>query len=83
MKPPEIFGLILRVFGLILFLYSLWLIGAAFLRLAGVKGPYDFASYFFPGAMTAIFSIYFLRGAPHLVRFSYPKVKDGSSKDVT
>jgi hypothetical protein len=82
MKPPEIFGLIIRVFGLVLLPYGLWCLVAALLRLVGVKGPHDFMPYFFIGAVIVIFSAYLLRGAPHLLRFSYPKAKNDSSRDA-
>jgi preprotein translocase subunit SecF len=82
MRPSEIFGLIIRVFGLVLLSFSLWFLVAALFVLVGVKGPHNFSSYFFAGIVTAIFSTYLLRGAPHLVRFSYPKVKDDSSREA-
>jgi hypothetical protein len=83
MKPSEIFGLIIRVFGLILLPLSLWYLAAALLIFVGVKGPHDSIHYFLSGAVAAIFSIYLLRGAPHLIKFSYPKAKDNSSRDIS
>lgn len=75
MKPSEAFALIIRVFGLGLLIYALWVLayGIAFgFGLMDARGV-GIAPYFLSGAVFLLLSIYLLRGAPHLVRFSYPE----------
>ncbi len=73
MRPSDVFGIVVRVFGLTLTLYSLWSLAtniAIFLSMESV----DAGTVWF--VVTAIVGvavgIYFLRGAPRLLRFSYP-----------
>jgi hypothetical protein len=75
MKPAEIFGIVVRVFGLSLLFYALWylvygvssIVGAV----AGCAESYQ-AAYFISGFFFLIVAVYLLRGAPQIVRFAYP-----------
>jgi hypothetical protein len=74
MSPVKIFGLVIRICGLGLFIYSgfnLVFIIPALLRIPGTSANYGMqwnllAFGFF------LLSIYFLRGAPRLLKFCYP-----------
>lgn len=71
MRAPEVFGIVVRVFGLSMTVYSLWsLVSSIALSLAGV----DVISvwFFISSIAGVVLGIYFLRGAPRLLRFSYP-----------
>ena len=85
MKPRDIFGLIVRSFGLGIFLFGMWYLLSALSDLAGIDTPRDKDEMraFFPiGAACVLVAVYFLRGAPHLVRFCYPEVRDESRRDA-
>jgi len=71
MKPSDMFGIVIRVFGLAMTVYSLWsLVSSIALALAGVD---VISAWFFISAIGGVvLGIYFLRGAPHVLRFSYP-----------
>ena len=71
MKASDIFAIVIRVFGLAMTVYSLWsLVSSIALAMAGV----DIVSvWFFISAVGGVvLGIYFLRGAPQVLRFSYP-----------
>jgi hypothetical protein len=74
MRPPEMFGIVVRVFGLAISLYSLWLLLSTIaLSLEGLgEGTAWFA---FMEIAALVVGIYLLRGAPIVVRFSYPHEK--------
>jgi hypothetical protein len=75
MRPVDVFGIVVRVFGLSLFIYALWYLVygiSILLGLAEPTGGYRI-SYFISGITFLALSLYFLRGAPHIVRFSYPE----------
>ncbi|MEN3365595.1 MAG: hypothetical protein V7606_2869 [Burkholderiales bacterium] len=75
MRPVEVFGIVVRVFGLSLLVYALWYLVygvSTVLGLGGQAGSYQ-VSYFISGFTFLILSLYLLRGAPHIVRFSYPE----------
>jgi hypothetical protein len=65
MKPPQLFALIVRVVGLLSLLYML---GSTVL-LAGIGLSWLFAV---KAILWLLLSLWLLRGAPGLVRFSYP-----------
>jgi hypothetical protein len=72
MRAPEVFGVVVRVFGLSMTIYSLWAL-ATTLSLLGVEGFDPPAAWYFVTEIASIaLGIYFLRGAPLLLRFSYP-----------
>jgi hypothetical protein len=74
MRPPEVFGVVIRAFGLAISLYSLWLLVSTIaLALEGLgEGTLWFA---LTQVAALVLGIYFLRGAPAVVRFSYPHEK--------
>jgi hypothetical protein len=72
MSARDIFGVVVRVFGLSMTIYSLWAL-ATTLSLLGVEGfDAPTAWYFVTEIVSIALGIYFLRGAPVLLRFSYP-----------
>lgn len=75
MTPTKVFGVVVRGVSLVLLVYSVWylLYGAA--TMLGMEGTQTNwrASYFVSGGFCLSISLYFLRGAPHLVRFCYPE----------
>jgi len=79
MKPSDMFAVVVRAFGLWLVLWSLWsLIGAiANLRgfLAEIQRDEMRASFLFAVA-GGIAGLYLLRGAPGLIKFSFPDTSD-------
>ena len=82
MKPKDIFGLIVRVCGLyllrpgLMYFYDFWYwcqtrdINA---QPDGGVRPYNGTIYIIFGIVYLVVAIYFLRGAPKLVEFSYPE----------
>jgi hypothetical protein len=72
MRAPDVFGIVVRVFGLSMTVYSLWAL-ATTLSLLGVEG-FDAPTlgFFVTEIVSIALGIYFLRGAPLLLRFSYP-----------
>jgi hypothetical protein len=72
MKPSDVFGIILRVFGLSMTIYSFWSLLTT-LSLLGVEGFDTPTVWFFISEIGGLLlGIYLLRGAPHVVHFSYP-----------
>jgi hypothetical protein len=80
MKARDIFGLIVRTFGLIVLLYSIWYLalGVAFLFQAlPEKGHEGYMGGYFTGGIPGfIVGLVLLRFGRQIVRFSYPKDKD-------
>ena len=78
MKPKDILGIIIRVIGIVLFLLSIWYLvaGVALLVNPELRPEYHARQYFVSGSIGFILGLYFLRGAPHLLRFCYPPDKD-------
>jgi hypothetical protein len=74
MRPVDVFGIIVRVFGLSLLVYALWYLVYGFSTLLGLSEQTSGyrISYFISGVTFLALSLYFLRGASHLIRFSYP-----------
>jgi hypothetical protein len=83
MTGRDLFGVILRVAGLLV-VYALWNLWFAFFRLVGMAGPKDLqvSWYFAFGVPALLLGLYFLRGAPHVLRFSYPDRRDGTDGRV-
>ena len=81
MTGKDLFGVVIRVAGLILIMYALWNLWFALFQLGGVAGPKDIGLtwYFAFGVPALLLGLYFLRGAPHILRFSYPERRDGSN----
>ena len=78
MSPSEVFGIVVRVFGLGLLVSALWYladgiaIGSGFVN----EHRFDVRAFFVTGGLFLLLSLYFLRGAPYLVRFCYPLSRD-------
>lgn len=75
MRPVQVFGVVMRTFGLALLIYSLWYL---LYGVATVFGLPEFRAgfkvgYFLSGSLFLVVSIYLLRGAPHLMKFCYPE----------
>jgi len=73
MKPRDIFGVVVRSVGLLALLASLLYLYSVFVALYSSETRSGSSPLTYIGAfiVTFLFSIYFLRGAPHLVRFAY------------
>jgi lipopolysaccharide export LptBFGC system permease protein LptF len=72
MSARDIFGVVVRVFGLSMTIYSLWAL-ATTLSLLGVEGfDAPTVGFFLTEIVSIAVGIYLLRGAPLLLRFSYP-----------
>jgi len=79
MKPQDVFGIVVRSAGLWLFFFGGWYVVYALSVLVGVeKGSStdEMEAYFFDGFIYLLIALYFLRGAPFLIRFCYPKSSD-------
>ena len=76
MKPHDVFGILVRMVGLALFLFGGWYIVFALSVLVGVEkasNTDEMSAYFFDGVIYVLVSLYFLRGAPLLMRFCFPR----------
>ena len=74
MTPRECFGIAVRTIGiLVLFASVMYLYSAlAVLLFHGMPHNYPLASYLGAFSVAFIVGLYFLRGAPLLIRFAYP-----------
>ena len=76
MTPKAIFGLIVRTFGLSLLIYAVYTLFyccCAVLRI--FESRLNPVAYLVTGTLFLIIGLYLLRGAPGLIRFSYPERK--------
>jgi hypothetical protein len=71
MKPPDVFGIVVRTLGLLLVLGVAPCLLLAILSLA-LGGPYNVAELLIFGLPTLVVGLWLLRGAPLLVSFAYP-----------
>ena len=72
MTPRDIFGIILRTFGLALFLWGILYLYSPIGMLAYPEENDGSAlGYLLYGGACILISLYFLRGAPHILRFAY------------
>ncbi len=78
MEPRDIFGIIIRTFGLSLFIYAIWYLVYGVATIAGLPedAPGYLISYFITGGTYFVIGLYLLRGAPFLIRFAYPPITD-------
>jgi hypothetical protein len=81
MSPRDCFGIAIRTIGaLVLFASLMYLYSAsAILFFYGMPHAYPLASYLGASAVAFIIGLYFLRGAPHLIRFAYPQAKPSNN----
>lgn len=86
MTSREYFGIAVRTIGiLVLFASVMYLYSAlAVLFVHGMPHTYPLVSYLGACAVAFVVGLYFLRGAPRLVRFAYPPTKpsDGLGGDA-
>ena len=73
MEPRDIFGIIIRTFGLSLFIYAIWYLVYGVATIVGLPedSPGYLISYFITGGTYFVIGLYLLRGAPFLIRFAY------------
>jgi hypothetical protein len=84
MKPKDAFGVVVRTIGLILvFTGALYLLSALVVCVAPAFRPNLSPAwhYLAHGVIGGLFGLYFLRGAPGIVRFAYPNEKSDSAND--
>ncbi len=83
MTPSQIFGIIIRVFGLTMSIYAVWYLVYGIATSLGL--PEDMPGYrigyFISGGTFLVLGLYLLRGAPGLVRFSYPNSDEGAKAE--
>lgn len=74
MTPGQCFGVVLRAFGLLVLVTSaLYLYSAAYTFFyPGMPHNSTAANYLAGFVLTLAAGLYFLRGAPHVLRFAYP-----------
>jgi len=77
MKPRECFGVVVRAFGLLLVLASLfYFVGAVAAGILPQPRSDSMAVYFIVlGGIMMLVGLYLLRGAPSLLRYSYREDK--------
>ncbi len=73
MKPRDCFGVVIRSIGVLVLLVSGLYLYSTFVALIAPETPRapPPPRYFFVFALTLVTGLYFLRGAPHLMRFAY------------
>jgi len=79
MKPSDVFGICIRILGLLGIIGGiLYIIDAMYLLLSGQEQHAGFyaGEYILFGIILTVVALYFIRGAPHIVRFAYPKDKE-------
>jgi hypothetical protein len=84
MKPSQVFGIVVRTFGLLFSLYGIWYLVygvATTLGLPEDQPGYE-ESYYLSGIISLAAGLYLLRGAPFLMRFSYPHCGEVSKNEV-
>lgn len=85
MKAKDVFGLVIRVLGVVGVLWGCFYLMSVIYYLMGVHPEgYTLYHYLVAGVVTMALGIYFLRGAPHIVRFAYPEneKKNGEGDDA-
>jgi hypothetical protein len=84
MKAKEIFGLILRLVGLLGLLYGGFYLLSCLYCLIGSEERQGFGvrQYFLAGVVYVIAGLYFLHGAPHLFRIAYGRGDSPSNEDA-
>ncbi len=83
MTPGQCFGLVLRVFGLLVLVVSaLYLYSAAYTFFyPSVPHNSTAAGYLAAFVLSLAAGLYFLRGAPHILRFAYPAPVSSQGSD--
>ena len=83
MKPKDLFGVLVRAIGVVLAVFALWFLAYAGELLLGLPGetPHEHIENLVSAVLAAVVAVYLIRGAPHLVRFAYPKDKDNAAEE--
>lgn len=83
MTPCDIFGIIVRTFGLSLVIYAIWYLVYGIATMAGLpeEAPGYGVAFFISGGTYLTMGSYLLRGAPGVIRFAYPKQATGDEPD--
>jgi hypothetical protein len=79
MKPSDVFGICIRVLGLFGIMLGIDYIYSGMHLLFGGQtqyGGFYAGEYILFGIILTVVALYFIRGAPHIVRFAYPKDKE-------
>ena len=85
MKEKHIFGLVVKVLGLAGVLWGCsYVVSVIYYLLGSHPEGYTLYHYVVASVVTLALGLYFLRGAPHIVRFAYPddEKKDGGRDDA-
>jgi hypothetical protein len=83
MKAKEVFGLVVRIIGLLISIVAIIYFLGAFFK---IFLPSDFSGFpsaaydFGMGAIILLIGLYFSSGAPHVVRFAYRDDKSNSEE---
>ena len=73
MNAKDVFGLVLRVLGVIGVLWGCsYLMSVVYYLMGTHPEGYTIYHYLVAGIVIIALGLYFLRGAPHIVRFAYP-----------
>ena len=85
MKAKDIFGLIVRVFGLAAFVWGFWyLYSALFMWMHGESiGSFVSRDYLAAGAMCVVVGLFLLRKADWVAGFTYPDSKKPKDEDIS
>jgi hypothetical protein len=92
MKPSDLYGVVIRVFGLYILLRGLWRVWWAALLQTGAAKSDPMATdavindYLFEGAAWFMLGMILMRCASWIVAFSYPKeasIADSDTQDAT
>jgi hypothetical protein len=77
MKPSDMFGIVIRSFGLCLVLYAVWYLVYGVATSCGLPedAPGYGISYYISGIVSLVLGLYLLRGATLLIKFAYPNEK--------
>ena len=80
MKARDIFGIVIRTFGVAILLFGFWYLAFAVAQACGMPQEThgEMAAYFTSGIPAVLLGILFLRCARQIVRFSYPGDRDDS-----
>ncbi|MGB7480794.1 MAG: hypothetical protein WA924_10730 [Burkholderiaceae bacterium] len=74
MQAVQVFGIIVRAAGLAMLVYALWNLAFGVVAVLGWpprRTGLEYG-YFLTGGIFLVLALYFLRGAPQLLRFCYP-----------
>ena len=80
MKPRDLFGVVIRSIGVLVLVGGVFYLYSAVVATLEPGKPYASSplSYIGASVISLLVSVYFLRGAPHLVRFAYGRESEDS-----